>query len=140
MSHGIIENPEDQLAYVLGGRGKFTLVSKATGNRFTYKSKLVRKGVFIFVLTGSDNEADYDFFAGVLFADTTTFRKTPDSDAPSVQAIRWWAEAQRGHRYETLKQVEFWHEGKCGKCGRALTDPASIQRGLGPVCYERASK
>ena len=135
MSHGIIQNPEGQLAYVLGGRGKFTLVSKATGNRFTYKSVRKDKGVFVFTLVGPDNEADFDLFAGTLFYDTTTFRRA--SDAESARAFLWWAEAQRNRRYEALTQVEFWHEGKCGRCGRALTDPESIARGLGPVCAER---
>jgi hypothetical protein len=26
-------------------------------------------------------------------------------------------------------------EARCGKCGRALTDPVSIARGIGPECY-----
>jgi hypothetical protein len=30
--------------------------------------------------------------------------------------------------------VEVWHEGKCGKCGRALTVPSSILTGIGPEC------
>ena len=29
---------------------------------------------------------------------------------------------------------EFWHEGRCGKCGKKLTTPESIERGLGPEC------
>ena len=27
--------------------------------------------------------------------------------------------------------------GKCARCGRALSDPVSIRRGLGPVCYSK---
>lgn len=26
---------------------------------------------------------------------------------------------------------------RCGKCGRTLKDPESIQRGFGPVCYRK---
>jgi hypothetical protein len=33
--------------------------------------------------------------------------------------------------------MELWHEGRCGKCGRALTVPESIESGLGPVCESR---
>ena len=29
------------------------------------------------------------------------------------------------------------HVGNCGKCGRTLTEPESIARGIGPVCYKR---
>lgn len=31
-------------------------------------------------------------------------------------------------------QIEVWHEGRCGACGRRLTVPESIANGLGPVC------
>jgi hypothetical protein len=27
--------------------------------------------------------------------------------------------------------------GSCGCCGRELTDPESIERGIGPICWER---
>jgi hypothetical protein len=33
--------------------------------------------------------------------------------------------------------LEVWHEGRCGACGRRLTVPESIERGLGPECYGR---
>jgi hypothetical protein len=33
--------------------------------------------------------------------------------------------------------IEIWHEGKCCKCGRTLTTPESIQRGIGPECFRR---
>ena len=31
----------------------------------------------------------------------------------------------------------FWHQNKCAHCGRPLTDPESIARGLGPICAGR---
>jgi len=33
--------------------------------------------------------------------------------------------------------LEIWHEGRCGCCGRKLTVPESIDRGIGPVCWDR---
>jgi hypothetical protein len=33
--------------------------------------------------------------------------------------------------------VWFSHFGKCSACGRKLTDPESVARGLGPDCWER---
>jgi hypothetical protein len=30
--------------------------------------------------------------------------------------------------------LEFWHEGRCGRCGRRLTVPDSIASGYGPEC------
>lgn len=31
--------------------------------------------------------------------------------------------------------LEAFEESRCGCCGRALTDPVSIERGIGPECY-----
>jgi hypothetical protein len=36
--------------------------------------------------------------------------------------------------------IEVWHEGKCGKCGRTLTVPSSIESGIGPECMKSLSK
>lgn len=32
------------------------------------------------------------------------------------------------------------HAGKCGKCGRELTDPESLDRGIGPDCWEQMGR
>lgn len=32
--------------------------------------------------------------------------------------------------------IEFWNRCKCYRCGRQLTDPASIALGIGPGCRE----
>jgi hypothetical protein len=36
--------------------------------------------------------------------------------------------------------VEVWHEGHCGKCGKRLTVPSSIENGLGPECIKTLTK
>lgn len=35
--------------------------------------------------------------------------------------------------------VEVRHDGRCSRCGRALTDPESIDVGMGPICRAKAS-
>lgn len=38
-------------------------------------------------------------------------------------------------QHKTLPSfMNVYHVGRCGKCGRPLTDPGSINIGLGPVC------
>lgn len=35
----------------------------------------------------------------------------------------------------TAPGLEIMEESRCGRCGRQLTDPVSIERGIGPECY-----
>ena len=135
-----ITNRSDIINFFRGGRGKFTLVSKATGKRFTYslgvpKNKQDRiPPMFVRVLTGPNNTSDYQFI-GTVFDHHTyrhSLRKSMISEkAPSVLAFSWFV---RNLYKGNLEGVEFWHEGRCGKCARLLTVPESIQRGLGPHC------
>jgi len=32
--------------------------------------------------------------------------------------------------------MEFWHEGRCCRCSRTLSDPVSVDRGIGPDCWK----
>jgi hypothetical protein len=36
--------------------------------------------------------------------------------------------------------IEIWHQGRCGKCGKVLTVPKSIESGFGPECSKSRSK
>lgn len=126
--------------YIAAGRARFTLVSKATGSRFTYKVTAPKDAApgscfyFVSVLTGADNEGSYTY-AGILNA--RGFKTTPKSkisaDAPSVKGFDWLIKSLMLNP-ANLGAVEFWHDGKCGRCGRALTVPESVASGIGPVC------
>jgi hypothetical protein len=135
--HGAqITDPNDIKRFATAGRARLTLVSEKTGQRFTYQVKL-KKGAddffFVSVLTGSNNEADYTYLGylrGDVFVADRKMRIGPD--APSRKAWDWfWG---RLNRDQSLAQCEVWHEGRCGRCSRVLTVPASIMTGLGPVC------
>jgi hypothetical protein len=131
----------DALRFALAGNARLTLVSKKTGQRFTYrirqpveKTGLKAPPHFVQLLSGPDNTTDYQFF-GTIF-DRTTFKHSHKArigaTAPSAQAWQWfWPRLVRGSIPTTL---EVWHEGRCGRCGRALTVPESIERGIGPEC------
>jgi hypothetical protein len=59
----------------------------------------------------------------------------PDRVDAAMLAARWLNEGAQaisriGHR-------RFQEEAYCGICGRALTDPESIDRGIGPECFGR---
>jgi len=130
---------EQARAFVLAGRAIFTLVSAKTGARFTYRVSAPKDGGdihFVSVLTGPNNTQDYEYLGIVRdgrFGLTRASRIS--ADAPSAKAFAWaWPRIARG---ELPEQLQVWHEGRCGRCGRALTVPESIAAGLGPECAGR---
>ena len=129
--------------FALAGKARITLVSARTGQRFTYRIALGKADGsphFVALLTGSDNDSDFQFL-GTIFPDggyRHGKRSRIGQDAPSAKAFAWaWSYLMTGRIPANL---EVWHEGRCGRCGRALTVPESIESGLGPECAGRVSQ
>jgi len=60
----LIATAADAQQFVLGGRARFTLVSKQTGKRYTYrvsKAKDTDDVFFASLLVGQNNEQDYEY-------------------------------------------------------------------------------
>lgn len=125
--------------FALAGNATLTLVSKATGNRFTFKIRKKDETTphFVKLLRGADNESDYTFLGTIFDAKHYRHgRRSPIGEtAPSAKAFEWfWHGIEANHLSE---QLEVWHEGRCGRCGRKLTVPESIVSGFGPECVGR---
>lgn len=142
MLDAVITDPTDAFKYVTAGRGKFTLVSKRTGTRYTYKANRGEKQpysdplVFIKVLTGPDNQTSYTY-VGFIRPGSVGLKpgKKGQPTAVTYRALDW---ALRQFASGVMpEELELWHSGTCGCCGRELTVPASIASGFGPVCARR---
>lgn len=127
----------DWQAYVLAGNAKFTVENTATGGRFTYhvcKSNKWANTWYVSVLVGPDNTRDYLYIGSIT---GLTFQRTPKSkireDAASFVAFKWFNDCVNGMR-DLPEQVKVYHVGYCGRCGRQLTVPESIEWGFGPEC------
>lgn len=88
-------------------------------------------------LSGADNDSDYTAIGKVVEGGVQLWKKSSNSpEGLVVRAIGYllnstkeqWAEA--GHTYAL-------ESSNCYRCGRTLTVPASIHRGLGPDCAEK---
>lgn len=127
----------DILPFILAGKAIFTIVSKKTGTRFTYRVTKKRDMDlwFVSLLRGHDNENDYAYL-GVIKDDAVlqTAKSKVSPGAPSYVAIRWTVE--RLFQNRSIEQIEVWHAGHCGRCGRLLTVPESIDSGFGPECIQ----
>ena len=127
------------LTFILAGNATFTIENAATGNRFTFKVRKPEDGKphFVSVLTGPDNEHSYSFL-GTVF-DGRTYRHGRRSriaeDAPSARAFEWLFRRLTAGA-ELPPPVRICHCGKCGRCGKALTVPESIDAGFGPECIK----
>lgn len=137
-------SPAAAKRFILAGAATFTLRSGKTGVRYTYKvteipnqegrSLLWGRKYWVSLLTGPDNTGDFTYLGMI---EGTRFRLTGKSKMPAtaapVRAIEYASRHILNHG-EIPAQLEFWHEGRCGMCGKPLTVPESIACGLGPVC------
>lgn len=130
---------ESLIEFTLAGRAHLTVVSKATGNRLTFRVKKSKDGkvFFVSVLTGPQNTSDYSYI-GFMDKDGRGFRWTDKSkvarDSKSFRTWEWVCECFQAKHMPT--SAEFWHDGHCGRCHRLLTVPESIERGIGPECMK----
>jgi hypothetical protein len=95
---------------------------------------------FVGVLTGSDNENSYTYLGTIRPGQgyRAGRKSVIDPAAPSAKAFMWfWAHITAPGHWAALSQVAFYHEGHCGKCGRTLTVPESLDRGIGPECWKK---
>lgn len=142
---GRLTDPEAIRKFALAGNARLTLVSERTGVRFTFKVRQAlddrtqqpKEFWFVSLLNGSDNESDFAYLGTVdrdwNYGHGRKSRIGPD--APSAKAFNWlWRHIRLG---QMPKQTEVWHEGRCGRCARPLTVPASIETGFGPDCAEK---
>ena len=134
----MIEAAEDAMAFAFGGNARFTLKSEATGKRYTYrvsKAKDRDDMYFASLLTGPDNTSDYEYLGFLKTGGGISMLiagKKGNPAHPAYKALDWaLGHLSRGNMPDKL---EFWHEGRCARCARVLTDPVSIERGLGPEC------
>jgi hypothetical protein len=136
-----VERPVDILSFIVAGNATFTLSGRTT--RFTYRVRANDAGTLFFVgvLSGPDNNADYSYLGTLRSARgenlTLTKKSRAGDDAQSVRAFRWFWRALTEKDEASLAKVEFRHEGRCGRCNRLLTVPESLDRGIGPECWER---
>jgi len=142
-----LEGIERQWEFMLAGNALLTIENEQTGSRYTYRIKGRKTGngkilYFVNVLSGSNNETDYRYVGTIFFekgAAEGEFRLTSKSrvsaQCKSFKAFYWlFNMLQQGNALP--EHINFYHAGSCGKCGRTLTVPESIETGLGPHCRQ----
>ena len=118
--------------------GVITATMKS-GKHFSYKIHTVRAGPLkdkriVSLMTGPDNISSWTGFGFVIEISFPTW-------------IRVWSKFKQSNRYPKHAMVlmgkvgdhvtGYLQAGKCRRCGRRLTTPESITRGLGPECFKK---
>jgi predicted RNA-binding Zn-ribbon protein involved in translation (DUF1610 family) len=136
---------DNALKFMRAGKAIMTIESKKTQKHFTFKFRTPKDvdentpvdkiPVWVYVLTGSDNNYSYSF-VGTIFGTIYHHSKKSriNEDATSVVAFKYWLKGLATNNTTRLNQIELYHSGKCMRCGRKLTTPDSINTGVGPVC------
>jgi hypothetical protein len=134
----------DAKAYALAGNATMTLQSLKTGVHFTFKIRAAKEDPnstrasvptwFVNLLcNGNADEGDFQYLGLI---QNGIFRLTRNSragvDAPSVRAFAFFWGSTELHPSLVVR-----HEGRCGRCGRTLTVPESIDAGIGPECASK---
>ncbi len=57
----------------------------------------------------------------------------------STRSFMWFLSTYKSDK-EFSDNIEIWHDGICGRCGRKLTTPESISTGYGPECIKYIHK
>lgn len=127
--------------------GTYTVVFN-DGTHQTIKFEIPKKGVFegrriASFLSGPDNETHFKGFAFIKDNNElvcwNSFQHYRVKDTV-MQAVRVLYRAVKENGDEAFMQAgeEYaLRSGKCSKCGRKLTVPASIHRGIGPECAKK---
>lgn len=127
---------ESVKTHMLAGNSILTFKSLETGTYYTFKVKKCKDKNLWFVayLGGPDNENDFRYMGIIVKGGFRLTGKSKCSKDSKVYKVFNWI-------FNTLKNgngfpenLEVWHEGVCGRCGRKLTVPESIENGIGPVC------
>ena len=113
--------------------GTYTVVVMDTHR--TFRVHTPRQGVLagktiLQYLSGADNESDYTGFAFVTERGISIWRRF-SSDSELVRMARVLLDPTRA---EDAGYAYALESSRCYRCGKKLTVPASIHRGLGPIC------
>jgi hypothetical protein len=130
-----IVSHSDALQFITGGRAVFTLRSRKTETRYTYRvvEKDEGKVWFVMYLVAPDQ---YEYLGAIFGKEFKLTKKSKLTyESTPVKAFKWTFDMLQSGQMP--RDLEFFHEGRCCVCARPLTVPESIQRGIGPDCYQK---
>lgn len=121
---------------ILAGYAIFTAKSRKTGKHFTFKVRRSNSIHSYWYVYAQGIGGSWKYFG---FIDSGGFHHDPNEAKifhtnPAVQGFAYVL--RKLWQRDIPDVLELKHVGRCMKCHKRLTTPESIERGLGPHCYQ----
>ena len=124
------------------GKHKTFMIDKSDDGRVHFfKIRGDKDGVFVPLTKDLKKQKKNWVYVGMTLPNgkfITTRGSKVTRDSQSFRSIEWLlrASTEWSLGIDKYPQIEVYHEGFCGRCGRPLTNPESVQLGYGPSCYK----
>ena len=134
--------------FLLGGRASF-IVKNPGGEKYEFRVRLSKPKpnsrygptYFVSLVDAKHPRSKYGaVYMGILNKETGMIKSTYASAFPADSTpfkVAQWAISLIGAGKPAPDGYVVTHTGKCGRCGRKLTDEVSIGRGIGPECIKK---
>ena len=149
MSENTKLRSEVHIPFILAGKALIKFTSLMNGFSATYLIVKHKKEKLWFVFvewhepdkeTRSGHKTRFSYigtiFSNMSFQHTSRSKVSPSSDAFKGFKAPW--------KYLLNKcmpnGIQVEHLGRCGRCGRRLKDPKSLDRGFGPHCWKKIQR
>lgn len=153
--------PQQVKDFVLAGNALFTVKSLKTGKHFTFKVRQVEVVdtlteklrlvlppqwiVKVLTWTDNSNSTNYTPIGKIAGPGREFITRLSPSPVSSAKAFGWFWKLLKleGSSMPSTTKTKLWqqctfhHAGRCGRCGRLLTVPESIESGIGPECAHK---
>ena len=125
----------------------FTLHNNDRNTHLTFKSYrpkgwTVESPVLISLMTGTDNSSDFGFIGSInkhgFFKVSPKAKVAKDRLEVASRSLVWLLTKLRNET-EFPEAFEFKGANTCCRCARKLTNPDSIDDGMGPICRKKAN-
>lgn len=145
MKGNIIKN-QFALKYMFGGNSEFVIENIMTKNRFLYQIKKAQNNENLFFIYSKQITTDTDEiskknYSGYIIINNGYYNYHKgkhghlDINDKPVVALTYTINKLKKKTLQSCVHIK--HTGRCGICGRRLTDDESVERGFGISCYKK---
>lgn len=123
--------------YVFAGNAYFTLTSKKTNTHYTYNIYRKKNSPIWYVKIHDGHSNVYSGYIKVINGIYKYYKGSSgnyDMSDNRILSLMWFIRHMKD--VDITDKIILQHVGKCCKCGRKLTDPKSIELGVGPECMK----